>query len=119
MVKIGVTNAVIGTAIGVTALLSALATEHCKVSSVSNPYANREGVQIGPVLETYQDIELLTVDATCPLPWMSYTACEPLPVGAVTGGRLADGSETYVVKVIHNKNELLLLLQHKTSSGVL
>ena len=81
-------------------------------------YANREGLQIGPVLETDQDIEILTVDASYPLPWMSYTAGESLPVGAVTGGCLADGSETYVVKVNHNKNELLRLLQHKISSGV-
>ena len=41
MVKIGVTSAVVGTVVGVTALLSALATEHCKVFSISNSYSGR------------------------------------------------------------------------------
>ena len=81
-------------------------------------YANREGVKIGPVLETDQDIEILTVDATCPLPWMSYTAGEPLPFGAVTGGRLADGSETYVVKVNHSDNECVVFGYYNTNSAL-
>ena len=81
-------------------------------------YANREGLQIGPVLETDQDIEILTVDATCPLPWMSYTSGEPLPSGAVTGGSLADGSETYVVKVNHNNNEFVVFGYYNPNSAL-
>ena len=38
------------------------------------------------------------------VPWMPYTAGEPLPFGAVIGGRLPDGSATYVAKVIHNSD---------------
>ena len=81
-------------------------------------WANKEGVSIGPVFETDQDIEILTVDATCPLPWMPYTASEPLPVGAVIGGRLADGSETYVVKVNHNNNQFVVFGYYTTKSAV-
>ena len=65
-------------------------------------WANKEGVSVGPVNEADQDIELLIKDATCPLPWIPYTAGEPLPFGAVAGGHLDDGSATYVAKVIHN-----------------
>ena len=81
-------------------------------------WANKEGVSIGPIFETDQDIEILTVDATCPLPWMSYTASEPLPVGAVIGGRLADGSETYVVKVNHNNNQIVVFGYYTTKSAL-
>ena len=63
-------------------------------------WANKQGVSIGPVYEADQDIELLLKDATCPLPWMPYTAGEPLPLGAVAGGHLADGSAIYVAKII-------------------
>ena len=81
-------------------------------------YANREGVQIGLVLETDEDIELLTVDVTCPLPWMSYTAGELLPIGAVTGGHLDDGSETDVVKVNHHNNEFVVFGYYNTHSAL-
>ena len=64
-------------------------------------WANREGVHIGPVTGN-QNIEILTKDAACPLPWMSYTAGEPLPSGAVTGGHLADGSAVYLAKIADN-----------------
>ena len=49
-----------------------------------------------------QNIEILTKDAACPLPWMPYTAGEPLPSGAVAGGHLADGSALYVMKIADN-----------------
>ena len=65
-------------------------------------WANKKGVSIGPINEADQDIELLMKDATCPLPWIPYTAGEPLPFGAVAGGHLADGSAIYVAKMIHN-----------------
>ena len=64
-------------------------------------WGNRVGVKVGPVRESDQDIEFLAKDAACPLPWMSYTAGDPLPFGTVTGGQLADGTVTYVVKVNH------------------
>ena len=70
-------------------------------------WANKEGVSIGPVYEADQDIELLLKDATCPLPWMPYTAGEPLPSGAVAGGRLTDGSAMYVAKIISGKGHVV------------
>ena len=69
-------------------------------------------------METDEDIELLTVDATCPLPWMSYTAGELLPIGAVTGGHLADGSETYVVKVNNNNDEFVVFGYYNNHSAL-
>ena len=65
-------------------------------------WVNMEGERIGPISETDQTIEILTKHATCPVPWMPYTTGEPLPVGAVTGGRLPDGSTTYVARITHN-----------------
>ena len=65
-------------------------------------WGNKQSTSIGPVCEADQDIEFLSKDATCPLPWMPYTAGEPLPLGAVAGGHLADGSATYVARVMHN-----------------
>ena len=79
-------------------------------------WANKEGMQIGPIFETDQDIEILTVDAACPLPWMTYTAGEPLPLGVVTGGHLGDGSETYVVKINHN-NEFMVFGYYNRQSA--
>ena len=55
----------------------------------------------GPVTGN-QNFEILTKDAACPLPWMPYTAGEPLPSGAVTGGHLADRSVLYVAKIVDN-----------------
>ena len=60
------------------------------------------GVKVGPINVNDKYIEILSKDPVCPLPWMPYTAGEPLPFGAVTGGRLRDGSATYVAKVTHN-----------------
>ena len=65
-------------------------------------WANNDGVQLGPVSETDQDIEFLTVDPACPVPWMPYTVGEPLPFGVIGGGHLSDGSITFVSKVIVN-----------------
>ena len=70
-------------------------------------WTNNDGVPVGPISETDQDIEILTMDATCNAPWMSYTAGESLPVGAVAGGHLADGSPTYVAKVTHDGRQAL------------
>ena len=70
-------------------------------------YANDEGVAIGPIFETGQEIESLTKDVTCTMPWMAYTAWETLPDRAVTGGRLADGSPTYVTKITHTDQRLV------------
>ena len=61
--------------------------------------ANMEGIKVGPINGIESDIEFLFKDADCPLAWMPYTAGEPLPFGSVTGGHLADGSVTYVVKI--------------------
>ena len=41
MVRMDVTSVIIATAVGVTAIMSSLAVEHCKVFSVSNPYSGR------------------------------------------------------------------------------
>ena len=45
-----------------------------------------------------QAIEVLAKYESCALPWISYTAGDTLPDGAVAGGRLDDGSPTYVAK---------------------
>ena len=65
-------------------------------------WANNEGIQVGPVYETDQDIEFLTVDPACTLPWMPYRAGGLIPADVIGGGHLSDGSTTYVVKVLHN-----------------
>ena len=65
-------------------------------------WANAEGIGISLMDGANSDVEILTKDVACPLPWMPYIAGETLPYGAVTGGRYADGSDTYVVKVMHS-----------------
>ena len=65
-------------------------------------WANNEGVRLGPVFETDRDIEFLTVDPACTVPWIPYTVGESLPFGVIGGGYLSDGSITYVSKVIVN-----------------
>ena len=65
-------------------------------------WANNDGVRVGPVLEKDQNIEFLTMDPACTLPWMAYMAGGLLPVGIVSGGLLPDGSTTYVSKVTHH-----------------
>ena len=67
--------------------------------------ANNGGVSVGPIDDTDQEIDILTKDETCSVPWMAYTAGQTLPAGAVTGGHLADGSITYVAKIIHGSAE--------------
>ena len=69
--------------------------------SLESFWANNEGIWISPVDGINQNIEILTKDAACPLLWMPYAAGDPLPLGAVAGGRHADGSKTYVIKVYH------------------
>ena len=65
-------------------------------------WANNEGVQVGPVYQTEQDIEFLTINPDCTLPWMPYTAGSVLPTGIISGGHLSGGTTTYVIKVLHN-----------------
>ena len=67
-------------------------------------WGNKGGVRVGPLHVNDKNIEFLSKDPACPVPWMPYKAGEPLPVGAVTGGRLNDGSATYVAKIIHDGN---------------
>ena len=50
------------------------------------------------------EIDILTVDPACNLPWMSYTSGAPFPTGAVIGGNLADGTTLYVVYVDDGTN---------------
>ena len=69
-------------------------------------WANNDGARVGPVYETDQDIEFLTIDPVCTLPWMPYRAGGLLPAEVISGGHLSDGSPTYVVKVIHSGTEL-------------
>ena len=68
--------------------------------SLRSFFSTRDGVMIGQ--ENDQEIERLWIDAACPLPWLSYTAGDQLPLGVVTGGRLADGSPIYMAKIIHD-----------------
>ena len=70
-------------------------------------YANDEGVAIGPILERDQEIESLTKGVTCTVPWMAHTAGETIPHGAVAGGRIADGSPTYIAKITHTVQHLV------------
>ena len=63
-------------------------------------WANREGARVH-VHETNQHIEILTKHEACSVLWMDYIAGKTLPVGAVTGGHLADGSVTCLVKITH------------------
>ena len=65
-------------------------------------WANNEGVQVGPIYQTDQDIEFLTADPACTLPWMPYTAGELLPAEAISGGYLPDRSVTYVSRVSYS-----------------
>ena len=60
-------------------------------------YANDHGTEISE----RNNIEFLTKDPTCTVLWMPYTTDETLPIGAVSGGRLSDGSITYVCKLSH------------------
>ena len=81
-------------------------------------YANMEGEFIGPVHDTDDNLEILTKNAACQVPWMSYTDGEPLPFGAVPGGRLPDGSATYVAKVTHHSNGEQLVGYYNSKSGL-
>ena len=75
-----------------------------------------EGVRVGPVSETDEDIEFLTTDPACTIPWMPYAAGGLLPAGVISGGRLTDGSPTYAVKVIRNGIEFFGY--YNTKSGL-
>ena len=67
-----------------------------KVDPDGTFYANDQGVR---VISGVPGIEYLTKDPTCTVLWMPYMAGGILPVGVVTGGRLLDGSITYVSKI--------------------
>ena len=78
-------------------------TLHCKVLLIGTFggvkfRANDAGVEV----VTDHNIEFLAKKSSYPLPLMSYTVGEQLPFGAVTGGRFADGSDTYVARVHHD-----------------
>ena len=62
--------------------------------------ASMEGIRIGPINGKEHDIDFLFKGADCPLSWIPYTAGEPFPFRSAAGGHLADGSATYVVKII-------------------
>ena len=64
-------------------------------------WANKEDVRIR-AYATNQSIEILTSENACSVLWMDYTAGKALHVGAVAGGHLADGTVTYVAKIMHN-----------------
>ena len=72
------------------------------VSKSGNFWANNEGYKVGPIHETDQTVGFLTVDPACTLNWMPYTAGNLLPDGVISGGRLPDGSTTYVIKVMND-----------------
>ena len=80
-------------------------------------WANNEGVRFWPVLETDPDIKFLTMDPACTLLWMPYTAGEKLPIGAVSGGLLSDGSTTYVSNV--NRDDGRLSFGHYNTDAAL
>ena len=67
-------------------------------------FANMEGQLIGPIYQTDQIIEFLTMDASCTVSWVPYTAGTIFPIEAVIGGHLENGLKTYVIRVIHNGN---------------
>ena len=69
-------------------------------------YGVRNNMVFGLINENDREIKILTKDPACPLPWMLYTAGEPLPPGAVTGGRLADGQPTHIAKIVHNNGDI-------------
>ena len=61
--------------------------------------ANNEGERVGSIHESDHDVEFLTMDPACTLPWMPYTAGAILPAGVISEGVLPDRSTTYVCKV--------------------
>ena len=65
-------------------------------------WSSTESLRIGPLKEMDHNVETLSKDADCPLPWRPYKAGEPLPSGAVAGGRHSDEAETYLIRVLHN-----------------
>ena len=72
-----------------------------------NFWANSQGVQVGPILETDQLIGFLTMDIACMLVWMSHKADGSIPAGVISGGHLSDRSTTYVVHVMQYGQETL------------
>ena len=69
-----------------------------KVEPNGHFWGNNEGVQVG---KFDNDIEILTMDPACSVPWIPYVAGELLPAGVVNGGRLSDGSITYICRINH------------------
>ena len=61
-------------------------------------WCNNEGDRTGPIYGL-EEIEILTTDPACNLPWMPYTSGAQLPSGAVIGGHHADGTNLYVAWV--------------------
>ena len=77
-------------------------------------WSNNNGVRAGPIYEIDQEIDFLTKHQACTVIWMAYTAGQTLPVGAVIGGHVADGSVTHVARMTHNGREVLGYYHPKT-----
>ena len=59
-------------------------------------WANDQGERFSVDYGSDNAVEVLSTTAGCPLFWVSYTGGNPLPVGAVAGGYLVDGTVTHV-----------------------
>ena len=64
-----------------------------------------------------EELEFLTKNEACTLPWMSYTAGDTHPGGAVAGGHLADRSPIYVAKTTDVINTAIGYYDAKTRYG--
>ena len=71
-----------------------------------NVYANNAGDTVAINHDATLGHELLMKDPTCTLTWLQYTPHDEIPTGAVIGGRLIDGSPTYVVMIPFESNHL-------------
>ena len=85
--------------------LARIRTHNALLIGKFNPHkgiflANNEGERVGPIRELDQRWSLSPwTRLHCTLLWMCYTAGELLPVGAISGGFLPDGSNTYISRV--------------------
>ena len=56
-------------------------------------------------------------NTACQVLWKLYTAGDSLPFGAVSGGRLSDGSATYVAKLTQSNGEQIIV-NYNSKSGL-
>ena len=75
---------------------------------VRNPFicVNNAGIAVVVPYNEALGHELLMVDPACSVAWLEYTSHDKIPIGTVIGGRLAEGSPTYVVMVRYGSNRL-------------